>query len=342
MAGSWCTEYRCSGVQPTVYICRQYTNYVIRRYGHAIIVFDEYQGELSTKDGAHERRTGGRAGPTMDFTLDMVMESKKEDLLSKKDKKQRFIGMLGQSLEHGACEIRHAKGDTDVLIVETTVQSAMSCETTLVGDDMNLLVLLCFHVKEDSCQVFFKPEIRSGTKKSPRCWNIKYVQRVLGRTVWNNLLFAHAILICDTTSRVFSIGIGLAIKKHIRSDNHFITRAEIFLQENATLAGISSAGESALVCLYTRAVGDTLDKLRLQRFHQKVATSTRFVQPENLPPTSSAAKYHSLRVYLQVQIWKGKSRLGPHLHPQNIGWKAVEGKLCCPCNVTWTLLQKRC
>ena len=26
-------------------------------------------------------------------------------------------------------------------------------------------------------------------------------------------------------------------------------------------------------------------------------------------------------------MWKGKSRFGPHLHPQNIGWKAVEGKL---------------
>ena len=136
----------------------------------------------------------------------------------------------------------------------------------------------------------------SGTKKSPRCWNIKYVPRVLGRAVCNIMLFAHAILGCDTTSQVFSTGKELALK-HIRSDNHFVTQAEIFLQENATLVDISSAGEAALVCLYTGAVGDTLDKLRLQSFHQKVATSTRFVQPENLPPTSSAAKYHILRVY---------------------------------------------
>ena len=65
--------------------------------------------------------------------------------------------MLGQSLEHVGCETRHAKGDADVLIVETTVRSVMSCETTLVGDDIDLLVLLCFHVKEDSWEVFFKP-----------------------------------------------------------------------------------------------------------------------------------------------------------------------------------------
>ena len=93
--------------------------------------------------------------------------------------------MLGQSLEHVGCETRHAKGDANVLIVKTTVQSAMSCETTLVGYDTDLLVLLCFHVKEDSCEVFFEPEVRSGIRKSPRCWNIKNVQRVLGRAVRN-------------------------------------------------------------------------------------------------------------------------------------------------------------
>ena len=28
-----------------------------------------------------------------------------------------------------------------------------------------------------------------------------------------------------------------------------------------------------------------------------------------------------------MQVWNGESRLGPHLHPQNIGWKAVECNL---------------
>ena len=81
-------------------ICRMYTNYVTRRYGPAIIVFDGYQEELSTIYGTHELRTGGRAGPTLDFTRDMVMGSKKEELLSNKDNKQRFISMLGQIMEH--------------------------------------------------------------------------------------------------------------------------------------------------------------------------------------------------------------------------------------------------
>ena len=64
-------------------------------------------------------------GPTVDFKRYMVMKSKKEDLLSNKDK-QRFIRMLGQSLEHVGCETRHAKGDADVRIVETSGHTAMS------------------------------------------------------------------------------------------------------------------------------------------------------------------------------------------------------------------------
>ena len=145
------------------------------------------------------------------------------------------------------------------------------------------------------------------------------------------MLFSHVILGCDTT---YVSGI-----QHGKSSSQVPPLPpvpEVFRQENATLADISSAGEAVLVCLHTGAVGDTLDKLRLLRFHQQVAISTRFVQPENLPPTSSDAKYHSLRVYLQVQIWKGESRLGPHLHPHNLGWKAVNY------NVTWMLLRKRC
>ena len=106
-------------------------------------MFDGYQEELSTKDGAHERRTGGRADPTVDFTRDVVMKSKKEDLLSNKDNKQRLIRMLVQSLEHVGCETRHVKGDADVLIVDTTVHSAMSCETTWLAMTW---ICLCFCV----------------------------------------------------------------------------------------------------------------------------------------------------------------------------------------------------
>ena len=155
-------------------ICMQYTNYVTRKYGHAFIVFDWYQEGLSTKDGTHERRTGGRAGPTVDFTRYMVMKSKQEYILSNKDKKQRFIwDGIGQRLEHVGCETSHAKGDGDVLIVETTVQYAWIAKLSWLAMTQICWWLCVFVskrilVKSSSSQ-------RSGPEQrgAPRYWKIK-------------------------------------------------------------------------------------------------------------------------------------------------------------------------
>ena len=55
---------------------------------------------------------------------------------------------------------------------------------------------------------------------------------------------------------------------------------------------------------------------------EKVATNVSHVHPQTLPPTSAAAKYHSLRVYLQVQEWKGNK-----LNQLEWGWEKREGRL---------------
>ncbi|KAG1650842.1 hypothetical protein GQR58_027696 [Nymphon striatum] len=304
------------------HICRQYTDYVTRKYGRAVIVFDGYEEDLSTKDSAQQRRSCGRVGPIVEFTSDMVMKSKKDEFLSNKHNKQHFINTLSERLREAGCRTCHATGDTDFLIAQTAVGCADSGETILVGDDTDLLVLLCYHVKDDSDNIFFRPEPKAGTKKSPRCWDIKALQRILGRNVCNYLLLAHAMLGCDTTSRVFGIGKGVAIK-HMRNDTDFKSHADVFLDEDATQSEIADAGEKYLVTILKGDPEETLDQLRLQRFHQKVATNKNAVQPETLPPTSAATKYHSLRVYYQVQVWKGVTNISP----QGYGWTVVDGKL---------------
>ena len=57
---AWCTD-----------TCIQSINYVTRKYGHAIVAFDENQEELFTKERAHQIWTGGRAIPTVDCKGDM-------------------------------------------------------------------------------------------------------------------------------------------------------------------------------------------------------------------------------------------------------------------------------
>ncbi|GFS01236.1 La-related protein 7, partial [Elysia marginata] len=114
--------------------------------------------------------------------------------------------------------------------------------------------------------------------------------------ICNFLPFLHTINGCDTTSRLFGVAEGLPLKK-IKTDADFKAAVETFCTKGKTPAYIIALGEKALISLYGGRAGDTLDMLRYKRFWEKVASSITTVQVRSLPPTSAAAKYHSLRVY---------------------------------------------
>ena len=291
------------------------------RYGNATIVFDGYQDGPSTKDATHQSRTGAYAGPAVNFASDMIIKSKKEEFLANKDNKQKFINLLRDKFEAAGCSTDHASGDADLLIVQTAVNSARNNTTVLVGDDTDLLVLLCYHADLNSHDIFFKPEPKQNAK-TRRVWDIKKTKTLLGPNVYTNILFVHAVLGCDTTSRLHGIGKGVALKK-IKSNANFLEQAKVFSHQAATKEDVVKAGEKALLCLYNAVSEESLNSLRYSRFCQKVATGTTCVQPENLPPTSAAASYHSQRVFFQVQQWKGDELL----QPVDWGWKTTDGKL---------------
>jgi len=138
-------------------ICSLYVQYVERRYGKATVVFDGYENGPSTKDGTHQRRTGTH-GPTVNVDGAMLAKLKKEDFLSNKENKQKFINLLSGKLELSGSTTLHAEGDADLLIVQTAIQSAQSVATVLIGDDTDLLVLLCYHADVTANGLFFKPE----------------------------------------------------------------------------------------------------------------------------------------------------------------------------------------
>ena len=70
---------------------------------------------------------------------------------------------------------------------------------------------------------------------------------------------------------------------------------------------------------------DTLDSLRVKKFKEKSVTGTSAVKIQSLPPTSDAAQYHSLRVYYQVTLWRGKD--SNQLNPHDWGWVEEGGRL---------------
>ena len=61
----------------------------------------------------------------------------------------------------------------------------------------------------------------------------------------------------------------------------------------------------------------------MKRFVKNVIKSLKHVEVKNLPPTTSAAKYHSYRVYYQVQVWLGSESF----HATEWGAELINGHL---------------
>ena len=69
---------------------------------------------------------------------------------------------------------------------------------------------------------------------------------------------------------------------------------------------------------------ENLDRLRSFTFKKalnKRGLVQKKVDTRRLPPSSSAASYHSLRVYHQLQEW-----LGNQMEPSEYGWEVKDGK----------------
>ena len=94
--------------------------------------------------------------------------------------------------------------------------------------------------------------------------------------------------------------------------------AAVFYEtRDRNIDNILSAGEKVIIHLYGGNMTETWDEFRFRNFCKHVAFGTTFVQVQTLPPLLAATKFHSLRVYYQVQEWLGT----PPLDPTLFRWK---------------------
>jgi len=199
---------------------------VKRKYKSPIIVFDGFGTGPSTKDMTHLRRSGGTTGFRVNFVGVMSIKMKKDRFLANSTNKQRFIIMLSEKLQGSECKTVHAESDADLLIVQTVVESASTCATTVIGQDMDLLILLCFHADSTYFDLLLRSEKKQSNETQKIC-NIHWLQSALGPETCNLLPFVQALCGCDTPSCLFGIGKGAALKK-LKSNTHFKKQAEVF------------------------------------------------------------------------------------------------------------------
>ncbi|XP_053377818.1 uncharacterized protein LOC123527311 isoform X1 [Mercenaria mercenaria] len=299
-------------------ICSQYLSYLRGRYDNTVVVFDGYDQGPSTKDITHYRRSNGGVGTKVKFEYSTPFRSKKEIFLRNQGNKQAFVKLLGEFLRQEGITVMYAPGDADTLIVETAITSADTNVTYVIGEDTDLLVLLINRVA-DHHTIYFKSDTRQSLTHLRKIWNIKKTRKVLGNNTCRLLPFLHALTGCDTTSRIFGIGKAVALRV-LRTNTKFQETGIQFLSSSSK-DDIVELGERALAILIDGDPYVRLDALRFRKFAAKVMTSTVFVQVHILPPTSAAAAYHSLRVYLQCRQWMGDSSL----RPEDFGWELKDG-----------------
>ena len=198
--------------------------------------------------------------------------------------------MLGSKLVN---TVLYAKGDADTMIVKAAIE---------VGDDTDLLVLLCYHCEFSSQDAFFQPEPKTNTAKH-RVWDLRKPKTVLGvKVIQVIILFVHAILGCDTTSRLHGLGKASALKM-VTKNEQFLRLAHLFCGDAETSKeAIVKAGEDVLVYLYNGSEQHDLNSLCYKRFCEKVKSGSKAVEAKCIPPMSAAARYHSLRVFLQIKV----------------------------------------
>ena len=84
------------------------------------------------------------------FCSILLVTLKKDEFLSNQVNRQKFINLLSENLEHAGYSTRHAKGDADVMIVDTAISKARDQTTVLIGEDTDLPVMLLYHAEMDA------------------------------------------------------------------------------------------------------------------------------------------------------------------------------------------------
>ena len=110
----------------------------------------------------------------------------------------------------------------------------------------------------------------------------------------------------------------------IRGDSQITSAANVFISGDQNVAMVEDLGCQIFVRLFGGKADQTLCSLRNSLLAKKVSSAKSFVKPEKLPPTTSAAKLHSRRVYYQVMFWLGMDR---NMEPKDWGWKIEDNHL---------------
>ncbi len=219
-------------------IRRQYIHYISKRYGRQCLCLMGMRGYL----------------PRTWHTKDVPKESLVQQLHSQRTWMPSWIRNTSWATRRTSSSLStcwaktsrsssvyHPAGDADVLIVQKAMEWSATTNTVLVGDDTDLLILLCYHASLTLHDLFFCPELKKNLKKI-RVWNIKSIKQQLGSELCESILFVHGIQGCDATSHLPRIGKGAFLRKS-KANSAFCKQAKVFNTPFASPDDVTAAGK---------------------------------------------------------------------------------------------------
>jgi len=221
--------------------------------------------------------------------------------------KSRFISMLSEKLTTTNILVKQANNDADVLIIETALEQSNTNKTIVVGEDVDLLIILIAQTPTDRMIYCLKPgkvQIKTKIYSSQSLSSYSKCQV--------HILFLHAITGCDTTSAFYQRGKTKVFKLSEKCQD-LVDCAEVFKNIDFS-PDIITNGIRFLLAMYRAPKKiDSIDKYRYLSFI-KNTRSNKSVKLPCLSPTFSTAYQHLYRVNYQVQVW-----LGNELNPEDWG-----------------------
>ena len=245
----------------------------------------------------------------------MTIQTHQQQFLANANNKARFISMLTDKLEAANILVQQASNDADVLIIETALKNLSTCETVVVGEDIDLLLLIA-RTPSNKVIYFLKPG------KSQMETKIYSSQSIIAMPkCQDHILFLHAVTGCDTTSSFFRKG-KTKIFKLFEKRPDLVECAEVFSKIDSSPDIIIASGIKFILAIYGASQNiNSIDSYRYLSF-VKNTRKNKSVQLACLPPTSASAHQHVYRVYYQVQVW-----LGNNMDPEKWGWTLKENCL---------------
>ena len=214
-----------------------------------------------------------------------------------------------------------------MLIMQTALDECRNKSVTLIGEDTDILVLALLHhnIIEHKHPMFLTCEAKANMVSAPDVWNIGETKKVIGEELCEALPLLHVISGCDTTSRIHSVGKPAVIQK-FHSNKDFRRLAKTFACRSKPQCDVMAAGEKLTLFLMGATKKEmSMDDKRLANYYKKIAGKNA-IKPEGLGPTSDATAQHSLRVYYQVQVWKGNNEL----NAEEWGWRKTTRGILIP------------